>query len=147
MGHVDHAHDAEGDRQPDRRQQQDRAESQTEEQIFHQAVEQDTRLDTVQRLLRGGTQLRILVAARQPGKGVAGPDFQRAAQRLDRAQTNIPVGALELGERYGGVDGALDQAGLFYLLALLQQVDAVTVDTVANEAAHRLVPRLWLGVL
>jgi hypothetical protein len=91
MSHVDHAHDPEGDCQPDRREQQHRPGAEPEEQVLAEPEEADPGFDRVERLARGRADLRIIVPCRgrlQPHADLA---EQRAAQQRDGLETLFGV--------------------------------------------------------
>ena len=59
MGHVDHAHDAEGDRKTDRGEQQNRTEADPEDQVLGNPEQRQPVIDVVDGTLRNGTNFRV----------------------------------------------------------------------------------------
>src|SRR5690606_2221386 len=81
VGHVDHAHDAEGNGQADGRQQQDGAQARAEGEVLDEAVDADATGDGPQRRLGRLAQFgRGIRVAGQRGQGVARLLLQRAMQ-------------------------------------------------------------------
>ena len=80
MGHVDDAHDAEGDRQADRRQQQDRAQAHALIDVERDLHPEQVVLDALQRFL-GGQADRFVLLRRRSVVADADQRRQKAADR------------------------------------------------------------------
>ena len=148
VGHVDHAHDAEGDGQADGGQQQHRAQAQAEKNGVGGFVALGALVDFIQRALRG-VAFGGGVALRQPvAQHVAHRRLQAAGHRVDGVQTLVELAGrvTQHGDVQGRVDHALDQRVGFFRLAQAQRVQHHRVG-VADQALGRFpaVERVGVG--
>ncbi len=139
VGHVDHAHDAEGDGQADGRQQQHRAQAQAEEDGVGGFIAGGAGVDGLERFFRrvafgGGVGLRGAVAQHVLHRG-----FQAASHRVDGGQPGVQVAVrvAQHGDAQGGVDGVGHGGILFLGLAFAQGLDHRRVGA-ADQPLHRL---------
>ncbi len=97
MGHIDHAHNAEGDGKPDGGQGEHRSQAETEKQRLDGAVHLQFEIDAVEYRFRGGEDLRVVRFLLQTGEGVACLGFQIAVQLFDGASNDFRITALQFG--------------------------------------------------
>ncbi len=110
MRHVDNAHHAEGDGQPDGRQQKDGTEADTENQVFRQPEQRQPVVDVIDRLLDDGTNFRVGLAAVQQAALQQGLDIWIGAvgQLRHRRAAYRRVGGLKLHRGNRDIDPRAD---------------------------------------
>ena len=118
MGHVDHAHHAEGDGQADGGQQQDRAQAEAKEYVLDETVELDAALNGFNRLGGSAAQLGVFVVLGDAAQRVAGFLLKRTAEGVNGGHALIAVAGLQVEQGQRGVDRVADAAGPFGRLAL-----------------------------
>ena len=146
MGHVDHAHHAEGDGQADGGQQQDRAQAEAEEHVFDKAVETDAALNGLDRLGSCGAQCCVFIVLGDAAQGVAGFLFQRAAEGVDGGHALITVTGLQVKQGQRRVDRVVHAAGLLAWLVLAQQGGGLAIHAVTDKTLHGGVALVAIGV-
>ena len=147
VGHVDHAHDAEGDGQPDGGQQQHRAQAEAEENGVGGFVAFGALIDFLQCAV-GGVAFGGGVALRQTvAQHIAHRRLQAAGHRVDGVQAlvKLAVGVAQHGDVQGRIDHALDQRVGFLRLAGAQRVQHHRVG-VADQALGRFPAGERIGV-
>ena len=146
MGHVDHAHHAEGDGQADGGQQQDRAQAEAKEYVLDETVELDAALNGFNRLGGSAAQLGVFVVLGDAAQGVAGFLLKRTAEGIDGGHALIAVARLQVEQSQRGVDRVADAAGLFGRLVLAQQGGGLAVYTVTDKALYGVIALVAVGM-
>jgi hypothetical protein len=140
--HVDDAHHAEGNRQPNRDQHQHRSEAEAEEERLDAGVERARLIDAAHRFGCGASDVGVALGEtavrrrlEQGGQPVAhfGPSPMR--ERRNRIQTRFRIAAVQRGERQTGLDFRLDAGVGFDANPLPQQRDARVVER-AHHFGH-----------
>ncbi|EXI75322.1 MAG: hypothetical protein AW07_01223 [Candidatus Accumulibacter sp. SK-11] len=150
MRHVDHAHDAVGDRQPERRQQQDRTERQAGEGAAEVVRPGQPLLDRADRGAGGGAHgavgfdpgIALLLGQRQ--QELANARIAALAQRLDGREANGGVGRPKTGLRMRELQPRPNLRILFRGERAVEQRQHLRVD-VLIDFLRRLPANLALG--
>ncbi len=134
MRHVDDAHDAEGDRQPDRRQEQHRAERQPVPDVLRIAPEFDLPVDRGDAALGPGLQRRVLGAAGEGGKQRARVPVAPRRDDVDRFRLlgGGPVG-FEDGGRTRLLEAGLHLRHAFRRDRLVERRDLLRIGAVEQR--------------
>ncbi len=144
MGHIDHTHDTEGDRQPRGHQQQYRSQAETKKELFQKTVEFDLAFNTAANLLGALDHTLILfqvfalvIGAQQVVHRIAHGGFQAALHNVECGQSNRLLVALDVIQCQRQVD-KLNYLAAVFLLARFEQQRLVIRVGVFDHTAHRL---------